>query len=133
MKFILYIIMRLKTKVVHSFIWICLTLSIADSQEYSNCRGEAPADVGNNTDQYYLNILQISDFLNYDREDLQIAFESYLTTNSTEQIDSLLNKDKLFYIALVVLFTLISLVMFIVLIRMGDIKLTTMENFMRMK
>jgi choline-glycine betaine transporter len=98
-------------------------------QEYPSCPGGSPLSVGNSTDPFNLHIIQLSTFLILSSSDLELAFEQYLSTGDDSQVTAIIAKNRNFYIIITVALVLVSLVLFVLLARMGDLKFSQKEKF----
>lgn len=67
----------------------------------------------------------MSSFIGYYQQDMKEAFSVYLASGSIDKVNSILKKNQTFYIIITVILVAVSLILFVVLVRMGDIKMTS--------
>lgn len=102
-------------------------LALAFAQQYPSCPGGSPISVGNSTDSYNQHIIELSTFLILGDSELELAFEHYLSTGDDGQVTDIITKNKNFYIIVTVVLVAVSLVLFVLLARMGDLKFSQRE------
>jgi len=118
---------------IQSVLLFGLTLLIS-SQKYPNCPGGVPIDIGNTSDLYFERVLDLTGFMDYhDSGSLVSAFEDYGRTGSSSKVDDVVHQNRTFYIIVLVIMGCTTLMLFIVMLRMGDFKLGKREVFDKLK
>lgn len=103
----------------------CFLLVLAAAQKYPSCPGGVPIDIGNTTDSFYTKLLGLTEFIDYhDSGSISNAFHVYATTGSDAEIVELVGKNRQFYIIVIVILGTLSMVLLIIMCRMGNLRLT---------
>ena len=61
------------------------------------------------------------------------AFEEYARTGNKQQVESLVSHNRNFYIAIISILVVLSLLLFLIMIKLGDIKMIKKEVFLQIK
>jgi uncharacterized membrane protein (DUF485 family) len=110
-------------------LYFCFILLIS-SQKYPNCPGGVPIDIGNTSDLYFERVLDLTGFMDYhDSGSLLSAFEQYIRTGSSSSVDEVVHQNRTFYIIVLVIMGCTTLMLFIIMLRMGNFKLGNRQLF----
>ena len=116
------------------FILTFLSIGLISAFKYPSCPGGIPIDIGNATDEHYQKLLELTSFMDFQQEgDLVPAFEEYARTGNKQQVESLVSHNRNFYIAIFSILVVLSLLLFLIMIKLGDIKMIKKEVFLQIK